>query len=122
MLPIFIVLSSVVSVATLDLYPWGKYDFKEHAVDVLEGLREFEHLKVWDSTIERNLLQTKDGLTLTNTDGYTFELKVKDPNAPSKEGQRLHPARNNLEELTKALTATCAILVDGYWNYEYCHG
>jgi hypothetical protein len=121
MLAKFLALCSFASVVAFDLYPWGNYNFKEHTDDMLEGLRENEHLKVWDSTIERSMLNAEGRLTLANTDGFTFELKVQDPNAP-KNDSRIHPARNSIDELTEAMAGTCAMLIDGYWSYEYCHG
>jgi hypothetical protein len=112
---------SCLTTKALDLYPWGKFDFKEHSADLLDAMREYEHLKVWDSTISKSLApDSSERLVLKNSEGNAFELKIKEGatvGALSK-----HPARNNLTQIVAALQENCAVLIDGYWSYEWCHG
>ena len=103
----------------LDIYPWGKYDFKEHSEQLLDGMRNYEHLKVWESTITPNFGES-DTMLLKNNEGNTFQLNVKD--SRKKEKQESGFDRTNFSQLMTALQDNCAMLIDGYWSYEWCHG
>jgi hypothetical protein len=106
-----------------DLYPWGQYNFQEHTEDLLDGMREHEHLTAWDSTIERALISNKDDtLILRNMESNVFELRVKDATDIMEAAMKKHPARNDLQQISAVLASNCAMLIDGYWSYEYCHG
>lgn len=105
--------------SSFDLYPWGKYDFKETSDDLLDMLRESEHLKVWESTLASTLPNTNDKLLLKNSEGNTFQLNRKPTITP---GALALTHATDEETLSATLKKNCAMLVDGFWSYEWCHG
>ena len=117
------VISVAITVATaLDLYPWGKFDFNEHAADVLNRLREHEHLSVWDSTISKSLLSSQvERLSLKNVEGNTFELNAQPTTTPIDPADAIkEKARYDVQIFLEELSESCAMIIDGYWSYEYC--
>lgn len=111
--------------AGLDLYPWGKFDFEEHAADVLDRLRENEQLLVWDSTLSKSLLSPQaERLALRNIEGNTFELSAAAvATAPlDLEDSNKELARFDFQIFANELSGACAMLIDGYWSYEFCFG
>lgn len=118
LLPVLVI--QVLMVASFDMYPWGKYDFKETSDDLLDLLRESEHLNVWESTLASTLPTSKDYLVLKNSEGNTFQLGRKSP-ASATRGSTLKQA-NDLKSISAALENTCGMFVDGFWTYEWCHG
>lgn len=115
---IILPLNSLTVLLAFDMYPWGKYDFKEYSADLLDGMREYEHLKVWDSTLLNNL-NSDNSLLIKNSEGNTFELKVQ---AFGKElSAAVQVQMTDLSAISATLQSNCALLVDGYWSYEWCH-
>ena len=111
-------LNGLTVLCAFDMYPWGKYDFKEYSADLLDGMREYEHLKVWDSTLSRVFSDGSESLLIKNSEGNTYELKAK---AVGKALTTATAQMNDMSAISAALQANCALLIDGYWSYEWCH-
>lgn len=101
-----------------DMYPWGKYDFKEYSDDLLDGMRENVQLKLWESTLSNSLSEASDSLLLKNSEGNTYELKLK----PVGKALTVAPVQtDDFTAISEALKTTCALHTEGYWSYEWCH-
>mmetsp|Transcript_37799 Transcript_37799/g.65313 ORF Transcript_37799/g.65313 Transcript_37799/m.65313 type:complete len:812 (-) Transcript_37799:9-2444(-) len=109
---------SVSMLLAFDMYPWGKYDFKEYSDDLLDALRENVQLKVWESTLSNSLSKASDSLLLKNSEGNTYEMKLKSV------GKALTVApiqTDDFMEISETLKTNCALHTEGYWSYEWCH-
>lgn len=109
---------SVSMLLAFDMYPWGKYDFKEYSDDLLDALRENVQLKVWESTLSNSLPKATDSLLLKNSEGNTYELKLKSV------GKALTVAPIQTDDfmaISETLKSNCPLHTEGYWSYEWCH-
>lgn len=111
-------LGNVSLLFAFDVYPWGKYDFKEYTDDLLDGLRENVQLKVWDSTLLKSLPSLSSSLLLKNSEGNTFELRQKGV----EKALTVVPVQlDDFSAISEALQTSCALHTEGYWTYEWCH-
>ena len=109
---------SVSMLLAFDMYPWGKYDFKEYSDDLLDALRENVQLKVWESTLSNSLSKASDTLLLKNSEGNTYEMKLKSV------GKALTVAPIQTDDfmaISETLKTNCPLHTEGYWSYEWCH-
>ena len=109
---------SVGMLLAFDMYPWGKYDFKDYSDDLLDALRENVQLKVWESTLSNSLSKGSDSLLLKNSEGNAYELKLKSV------GKALTVAPIQTDDfmaISETLKTNCALHTEGYWSYEWCH-
>jgi len=121
------IVGAVIGARAFDLYPWGNYDFNDYNEKVLDNLREYEHLNVWESTLLGDmkplLVDSATGIipTVKNDDGNTFQLNMKEIAQTDPAIDISFQKKNTLSYLSGMMREKCAVLIDGYWSYEWCH-
>jgi hypothetical protein len=98
----------------LDVYPWGNHNFDDYNENLLETLREKVHLNVWETTISSfDPPISKNEWIIMNSEANPFVLKdIVTTNSL---------AMLSIGEISELLQKNCAILVHGFWSYQWCH-